>query len=94
MWQEVRGTHFLYKHNSMAMPVSNEVLKFPAGATAEACASAEATKASSETTAAAARSATEASDVESAIVAAFPRIILVALSFFFCCFLGRFAQHG
>ena len=73
---------------------AKEHLEFPAGATAETCASAEAPKASSKATAAAARSATESSDVESAIVAAFPRIILVALSFFFCCFLGSLAQHG
>ena len=69
-------------------------LEFSAGSTAEACTTSEAPKASSETTAAAARSATEASDVESAIVAAFPRIVLVSASFLFRCFLGCLAQHG
>ena len=94
MCQEVRGTHFLYKHNSMAMPVSNEVLKFPACATTETCASAEATKATAEASAAAARAATEAADVESSIVSAFPRVILISAFLLFRCFLGCLAQHG
>ena len=81
-----------FKHKDKDGAVSR--LEFSAGSTSEACASAESPKASSETTAAAARSATEASDVESAIVAAFPRIVLVSAPFLFRCFLGCLAQHG